>query len=65
MEIRKKKPTNLIDELNAGECFLYEGEYYMKTDEEEMNVVSLHNGHLYFFDGDLMVLPVALVAEVV
>ena len=65
MEIREKKPTNLIDELNAGECFLYEGEYYMKTDEEEMNVVSLRNGHLYFLDGDLMVLPVELAVEVV
>lgn len=64
MEIKDKKLKS-IDELRAGECFLYEDEYCMKTDGKELNVVLFINGSLYHFDGDLMVLPVDLVAEVV
>lgn len=61
----KRKDLIALDDLEPGDCFLYEGEHYMKTDEAEFNVVALYNGHLYEFEGATRVQKIEIEAEVV
>ena len=34
MEIRDNRPTMKVEELSNGDCFIYEDEFYIKTDIE-------------------------------
>lgn len=61
MNIIKRKPVPVF-ELKSGDCFMFNDELYIRTDEtyldheEETQCVNLSDGSCYGFKGDIVVL---------
>lgn len=60
VKFREETTDYILDGLEGGQLFLYEGEVYMKIKTIEINdknVVSVKEGRTYHFDFDIAVIP--------
>lgn len=68
MKIEEKRMVKPLAEIGVGECFAYDEEIYMKTDETPESglrvCVEIQYGTLYRLEEEYMVMPVNVKAVV-
>lgn len=59
-----KENIRTFGEANPGDCFVHEGEYFMKTEGSDSNAVNLRTGKVVWCDDTLKVMAIRMKAEV-